>query len=954
MQLLMTAGNKGGEVDKLARALARELGDEAASFPVLARTGATIDDEFLAAVKRWQSGIGVIADGVVGPRCQVLLGLVPPQGDRFGKHELTVGNVSRLFPATKPANIARYLPYIEAALGVAELTDRPMVVGALGTIRAETEGFVPISEFQSKYNTPPGGAPFSLYDMRLGNDGPGEGARFRGRGFVQLTGRANYREYGGKLGLDLENHPDLANAPEVAALLLAVFLADKQKAFREAVGNGRLDVARKLVNGGSHGLPAFKNTFDLAAEVWPETMAGAAGAKRRAAPTLRPPESRHKVSRTKPDAADLRDRLFQPMAISLPYEFPSEADVGKYLPAYTAAELILNQGKEGACTGFGLSCVINYLRWIQAGNPKKMQSVSPRMLYTLARRHDEYEGENYEGSSCRGAIKGWFNNGVCLEEDWPYAPEKSNPARYGFAARATQNTLGVYYRIDTKSITDMQAAICQHGAVFVSSFTHDGWDDLPAFSGALKKHSQVPVIEWDGRPSQEGGHAYALVGFNTQGFILQNSWGADFGAGGFAVLTYLDWLANAMDAWVVSLGVPGVVAGRLAVSSGAESARAGADRSKWWDTGLAYQHSVVFGNDGRVSRYLTEDEQPRKLQQQVFALPDKWFRAQPANQPKRLVVYAHGGLNREDAAIKRASAMGRFFIGNGCYPIFLVWKTGLLESIGDILTDARKAPPALAGAGDWVSEKTDLLIEKTIGRPFAKPIWSEMKENASLAFQARHGGDLLLDAIQSLAAAWGSQLELHLVGHSAGSIILGSMLSAAAERPAIKSALASVHLYAPACTVAFACRHYASDENVMKRLHIDVLSDKEERDDNVVAIYRKSLLYLVSNALETDLRTPILGLDRINDVSYSGWDGSSDTGEALATWRAAAKSAGLAARTTVSSSDRIRTAVGSDGKEVTQRAAHGGFDNDLDVVARTLSRITGAPPAMAIDDLRGY
>lgn len=956
MQLLMTAGASGAEVDKLAKALARELGDDAASFPVLGRAGAAMDDAFVAAVKRWQSGIGIIADGVVGPRCQVLLGLIAPQGDRFGPLDLNVGNVSRLFPATKPANIARYLPYIEAALGVAELTDRAMVVGAMGTIRAETEGFVPISEFPSKFNTPPGGAPFSLYDHRIGNDGPGQGAMYKGRGFVQLTGRANYRTYGAKLGIDLEGAPDLANAPEVAALLLAVFLSDKAKAFREAVAGGRLDLARKLVNGGSHGLPSFRNTFALAAEIWPVKPAAVGAGKGRAAPSLRPAESRHKVSRTKPDAADLRDRLFMPMATSLPAEFPSEAHVGKYLPAYTAARLILNQGKEGACTGFGLTCVINYLRWIQAGNPKTMSSVSPRMLYTLARRHDEYDGENYEGSSCRGAIKGWFHNGVCLEEDWPYAPEKSNPAKYGFAARATQHTLGVYYRVDTKSITDVQAAICQHGAVFASAYTHDGWDRLPALTKPLKKHGQVPVIEFDGRPSLDGGHAFALVGFNTQGFILQNSWGPAFGAGGFAVLTYLDWLANGMDAWVVSLGVPGVVAGRLAVSAaGGPAALAGADRSKWWDTGLAYQHSVVFGNDGRVSRYLTEDEQPRKLQQQAFSLPDAWFRAQPAGAPKRLVVYAHGGLNSEDAAIKRASAMGRFFIGSGCYPIFLVWKTGLLESIGDILSDARKAPqPAAVGAGEWLSEKTDLLIEKTVARPFAKPIWSEMKENAALAFAPRHGGELLLDAIQALVSAWGTDFELHLVGHSAGSIILGSMLGAMASRPAVRGALKSVHLYAPACTVAFACKHYASDADVMKRLHVDVLSDKEERDDNVVAIYRKSLLYLVSNALETDLRTPILGLDRINDASYAGWDGSSDTGEALAAWRAAARSAGLAGRTTLVETDRIRVAVASDGKDVTQRAAHGGFDNDLDVVARTLNRITGTRPGVAVDDLRGY
>jgi predicted chitinase len=952
MQLLLDAGDSGAEVDKLAQALTRELGADAASFPVLARAGAAIDEEFLAAVRRWQSGVGVIADGVVGPRCQVLLGMIPPQGDKFGTLAITVANVSRLFPATKPANIARYLPYIEAALGVAELTDRAMVVGALGTIRVETEGFVPISEFQSKYNTPPGGAPFSLYDHKLGNDGPGEGARYRGRGFVQLTGRTNYQTYGAKLSCDLDTAPDLANAPEVAALLLAVFLADKAKAFRDAVASNKLDVARRLVNGGSHGLASFKSVFDLAKDVWPP--AAAAGRKKAAkAATLRPPESQHKVSRTKKDAADLRDRLFMPQASSLPNEFPSEVDVGKFLPAYTAAKLILNQGKEGACTGFGLTCVINYLRWIRLGLPKKMSSVSPRMLYTLARRYDEYDGENYEGSSCRGAIKGWFNNGVCLEEDWPYAPEMSNPAKYGFATRATEHTLGVYYRIDTKTITDLQAAIFQQGAVFVSAYTHDGWDALPPARMQPRKHADVPVIRFDGKPSQDGGHAFALVGFNTEGFILQNSWGPGFGAGGFAVLTYLDWLANAMDAWVVSLGVPGVVAGRLAVAPSGASARAGADRSKWWDTGLAYQHSVVFGNDGRVSRYLTEDEQPRKLQQQVFALPDTWFRAQPAGTRKRLVVYAHGGLNSEEEAIKRASAMGRFFIGNGCYPIFLVWKTGLLESISDILVDARKSQPAVAaGAGEWFTDKTDLVIEKTIGRPLAKPIWSEMKENAALAFAPRHGGELLLDAIQALVSTWGPALELHLVGHSAGSIILGHMLSSMAERPDIKQALSSVNLYAPACTVSFACKHYASDENVMKRLNLDVLSDKEERDDNVASIYRKSLLYLVSNALETDLRTPILGLDRINDASYGGWDGSSDTGEALANWRAAAKSVGLSSRTTAVTSDLIRVALGS--PDSTQRAAHGGFDNDIDVVSRTLSRITGTALAAKVDDLRGY
>lgn len=70
-------------------------------------------------------------------------------------------------------------------------------------------------------------------------------------------------------------------------------------------------------------------------------------------------------------------------------------------------------------------------------------------------------------------------------------------------------------------------------------------------------------------------------------------------------------------------------------------------------------------------------------------MPDTWFRQNP-HEKKRLVIYAHGGLNSEGDAIQRAQAMGRYFLGNGCYPLFLVWKSGLLESFGNILANKAK------------------------------------------------------------------------------------------------------------------------------------------------------------------------------------------------------------------------------------------------------------------------
>ena len=966
MKTILVRGDQGDDVVALKQALVEKLGSEAQDFNTLAQ-GTLFDADTEAAARRWQAGVGLVADGVVGPLCQGILALRTPAKLDI---DASVESVRHLFPATKPANIARYLPYVAAALAVMDLTDRAMVCAALGTIRAETEGFLPISEFQSRFNTEPGGMPFARYEKpgnHLGNTTAGDGARFKGRGFVQLTGRDNYDRYGKAIGVKLIDTPELANAPEVAAVLLAQFLANHAAAMRNDLAAHNYGAARALVNGGTHGLDRFTDVFVLAEALWPVATAVAATAGARADRPRKTTRKAGKVAAApvqrsltvRKDQTDLKDRPYLPPTTGLREAYPSDAEIVSFLPDYTKAGLILNQGTESACTGFGLACVVNYLRWSKAGYPPKMESVSPRMFYNFARRYDEYAGENYEGSSCRGAIKGWFNHGVCLESDWPFTDQQVLQPKYGYARNATNNTLGVYYRIDMSCITDMQAAIQVVGAVYVSSFTHAGWHGVATGVTALAGHADLPVIAFDGRPSMTDGHAYAMVGFNAQGFVIQNSWGEDFGAGGFAVLTYADWLTNGMDAWVLGMGVPGVVVGRVSTNSAGAAGPAGrgVDTSAWWSEDQAYQHSVVTGNDGRVKRYLTEDELSRTLLHQVAGLPDAWFRTRP-DKIKRLVIFAHGGLNSEEAAIKRARAMGRHFLGNDCYPIFLVWKTGLLESIGDIVVDAfHKQPVLTGGLREWVAEKTDLLIEKTIGRPLAKPTWSEMKINAELTFATGRGGDLLITALQKLRDTWGENLEVHVIGHSAGSILLGHLVTALEQRKLVDQ-VKTTHLFAPACTVDFANRHFAQNEAVMKNMYLHVLSDAVERHDNVATIYRKSLLYFVSNALESDLRTPILGLTKIRDAEYNGWDGSSATGATLKTWRQAATAAGLdsADRYTLVTSEHVPTATTTPapGTTIEIDAAHGCFDNDIDVITATLARIRGGALLANVDDLRGF
>ena len=117
----------------------------------------------------------------------------------------------------------------------------------------------------------------------------------------------------------------------------------------------------------------------------------------------------------------------------------------------------------------------------------------------------------------------------------------------------------------------------------------------------------------------------------------------------------------------------------------------------------------------------------------------------------------------------------------------------------------------------------------------------------------------------------------------------------------------------------------------------EILDDGRERADNVVNIYNMSLLYLVSRALEVRHKTPLLGMEREwtvekGDLREKLWG---DRGaREVEKWQEFVKESGL--RSPV----LTREAQVSDGKEKIA-SAHGSFDNDVDVVAKTIRRVTG-------------
>jgi peptidoglycan L-alanyl-D-glutamate endopeptidase CwlK len=82
---------------------------------------------------------------------------------------------------------------------------------------------------------------------------------------VQLTGRDNYQRIGSKIGLgdELIQNPELANDPDIAARILAAFIKSKETRIKQELFDGDLRGARRLVNGGSHGLDRFSEAFHI-------------------------------------------------------------------------------------------------------------------------------------------------------------------------------------------------------------------------------------------------------------------------------------------------------------------------------------------------------------------------------------------------------------------------------------------------------------------------------------------------------------------------------------------------------------------------------------------------------------------------------------------------------------------------------------------------------------------
>lgn len=183
--------------------------------------------------KNLQTALGVTADGIVGRA--TLTALFKKLG----------ANASRAEELGLAANV-HFRTY-----GILDNSLR--LIHFLAQLAHESGNFKYMEEIASG----------AAYEGRkdLGNVMTGDGKRFKGRGPIQLTGRANYRKYGQQLGIDFENNPEIVAIPSVGLLVACKFWSDN--GLNALADQDDVLTITRRINGGTNGLADRKAKLEI-------------------------------------------------------------------------------------------------------------------------------------------------------------------------------------------------------------------------------------------------------------------------------------------------------------------------------------------------------------------------------------------------------------------------------------------------------------------------------------------------------------------------------------------------------------------------------------------------------------------------------------------------------------------------------------------------------------------
>lgn len=171
--------------------------------------------------------------------------------------QLTVDIIKAICPSSQKINIVKYLDFLNNAMARYEINTPHRIASFIAQLLHESGGFMYVKEIASG----------SAYEGRkdLGNTEAGDGRRFKGRGLIQLTGRANYKQVGKDFGLDLIGNPELLETPKWAVESACHFW--KSHGLNEICEKYDIVKVTKIINGGRNGLIERTQYFEKAKEI---------------------------------------------------------------------------------------------------------------------------------------------------------------------------------------------------------------------------------------------------------------------------------------------------------------------------------------------------------------------------------------------------------------------------------------------------------------------------------------------------------------------------------------------------------------------------------------------------------------------------------------------------------------------------------------------------------------
>lgn len=198
---------------------------------------------------------------------------------------------------------------------------------------------------------------------------------------------------------------------------------------------------------------------------------------------------------------------------------------------------IRDTGPEITSVGFAVAYAVQAELKVKKGAEIQL---SPRSIMSAAKVHDDFPGENYEGSSIVGALRGMKIEGAFDEQAWPYS-SKTKPS----SASSAQYRISGFEELGISGLQAVAAAL-RDGKVVVATIAV-----TPDFDNAQRDGKVIIKADL----AELGMKAIAIVGYDSQTaeFRFANDWGVNWGESGFGYLRDTDLLRGLRNAYTVTL-----------------------------------------------------------------------------------------------------------------------------------------------------------------------------------------------------------------------------------------------------------------------------------------------------------------------------------------------------------------------------------------------------------------